>query len=103
MVPQKLQSFIYNDVQSFCQFFKVKVKESSSVQRSILDSLTKTDKTVFHLIIKKLLHIYKISSNLRFMKTNFSSHEYIKDVLSIVQIIIKDEERVSDLKYGPPP
>ena len=95
MIPEQLQTWITSIVSQFSEYFTEMKNKYGGKKGSILASLTKEDKAKFDLILKRLLHIYRTSINLKFMKNNIGSNEYIDKVLQIVQVIIEDEERVA--------
>lgn len=50
------------------------------------------------MIIEKIQHIIKISLNVNFIEKNICQDEYLRKVLSIVQMVI-DNEEANEKKY----
>jgi hypothetical protein len=76
VVYAKLSQIINNSMQSFTAFFEHKLVKIGNSQ-SVLIENDKSEQKELQLIISKILHVFKISINLSFIKINICEDEYL--------------------------
>lgn len=83
MVHAKLSQIINTSLMAFTDFFNDKFACLTRLD-SVLENCQKADRKELQLIISKILHVFKISLNLSFVRINICEDEYLQQVLTIV-------------------
>lgn len=83
VVHAKLSQIINRSLKAFTDFFNGKFACLTELD-SVLENCKRADRRELQLIISKILHVFKISSNLSFVRINICEDEHLQQVLTIV-------------------